>query len=155
MGSERGEHAALDHQHLRVGDRLGRQGVLVGEFEPENVARKVKSSDLAATVAQNLVGSHRAADHLVKGLGRLVLAVNFRIVRIELGGTHEKNRLPEWLTLARAVKHFGRGRRDVSCGWDWAVECVTADCGLSEHGALPPGVSRSIDKLLAAGEQLR
>jgi len=31
--------SALDHQHLRVGDCLGRQGVLVGEFEPENVAR--------------------------------------------------------------------------------------------------------------------
>ena len=73
-------------------------------------------------MAQNLVGSHRAADHLVKVLSRLVLAVNFRIVRIGLGGTHQKNRLPEWLTLARAVKHFGRGRRDVACGWDWAVE---------------------------------
>jgi hypothetical protein len=85
-GSERGEHAALDHQHLHVGDCLGRQGVLVGELEPENVARQVKSSDLAATVAQNLVGSHRAADHLVKVLGQLVLAVNFCIARIGYGG---------------------------------------------------------------------
>jgi hypothetical protein len=52
---QRRQRLALDHQHFRVGDRFGRAGVLVGKFETENVAGQIKSADLSAPVAEDLV----------------------------------------------------------------------------------------------------
>ena len=39
---ERDQRAALDHQHLTIGDGFGREGVLVADFETEDVARQIE-----------------------------------------------------------------------------------------------------------------
>ena len=84
--------AALDDQDVRVGDRLGREGVLVAHLEAENVARQVEGADLAAAVVQDLVGADRAADDLVEVLGRLVLAVDFDVAAEGHGHAHQLDR---------------------------------------------------------------
>ena len=39
--------------------------MLVGEFQPENIAGQIKSADLTAAVAEDLVGARTAADNLI------------------------------------------------------------------------------------------
>ncbi len=48
----------------------------IGGAHAEILARKVKGVDLAATVAQQLEGAHRAATHAIEIFRRLAFAVD-------------------------------------------------------------------------------
>jgi hypothetical protein len=76
---KRRQHAALNHEDFRIGYRLGRKDVLFVELQSEDVAGQIKPADLAAPVAENLVGAHAAADDLVDIVSWFVFAEDFRI----------------------------------------------------------------------------
>jgi len=48
-----------------INDGFGREAMVLAIFEPEDIASQVKRADLAATVGQKFVTSHRAFNHLV------------------------------------------------------------------------------------------
>jgi hypothetical protein len=71
--------AQFDDQHPRAVDRFGGECARHAQFQAKNIASEVKRPNLAAPVAEYLVGPHRAADDLVDVVGRLVLAVYFTV----------------------------------------------------------------------------
>ena len=139
---QRVDRAALDHEHFGVGDRLGGQRMLVGEFKTENIAGQIKSADLTAAVAEDFVGANAAADDLVKVVGRFVIAEDFGIARIGHHGAHQLHRLIERVGIDRAVVQMAcNAALRCAYGDDGAADCIAAKCGLGLHGALPPGAS--------------
>ena len=87
---------------VEVGERLGAEPVQFRRFEAEHVAGQVEGADLAAAVFEDLVGAHRAADHLIEILRRLLLAVDLGVA-VE---AHRRADQPEGL-----VERARRGRR--------------------------------------------
>ena len=127
---ERDDGAALDHEHLAVGDRLGGEGVLVADLEAEHVARQVERADLAAAVVEDLVGAHRAADDLVDVIGRLVLAVDLGVAGERHRRAHQLDRAGESAGCSDGpVARFA----PIGC-----LEEAAVDCGLRQHGSSPP-----------------
>ena len=60
-------------------------------IEAEHVARQMERADLAAAVVQQLVGTNRAADHLIDIFGRLAFAVDFLVLAVgKFGGDHTR-----------------------------------------------------------------
>src|ERR1051326_9141540 len=115
--------------------------MFVTEFQAEHVAGQVEAADLAAAVAEDLVGAHRAADQLVEIIGRLVLAEDFRVARKHHGGDDQLQVLSQ---RPRFARRSGGDRA-------WSVQRSragknggAADCSLGQHGALPPGASGGI-----------
>jgi hypothetical protein len=86
---KRHHRAALDDENLRVGDRLGGEGMLGSGLEAEKIARQIEVADLAATVIEHLVGAHRSTEHLVEKIGGLVLTVDFGVARERHRGAHQ------------------------------------------------------------------
>jgi hypothetical protein len=54
--------------------------VLLAGFDPKNGAREVEGVDLAAPVAQELGGAHRAGYHLVEGRRPIALGEDFFVL---------------------------------------------------------------------------
>jgi len=71
------QRPALDDADGRIGDRLGREAVLLSLLEPEDVTGEVESADLAASIRQDFDGARRPVDDLVDVFDRLALAVDF------------------------------------------------------------------------------
>src|SRR6516164_1768290 len=68
----------LDCNQVGVGNRLGgKRAHLV--LQSEEIASHVEGADLAAAVAQCLVGAHRAVDDLVEKFGRVIFFVNLGV----------------------------------------------------------------------------
>ena len=81
------EAPALHEAQRGVEDGFGGEAMVRAGYEAEDVAGQMEGADLAAAVGEQLVGTHRAADHLVDIFGLLVLAVDFLVLAIgELGG---------------------------------------------------------------------
>ena len=66
----------------------GAERVLRAGLYPEDIARQIKGSDLAATVAQGFEGAHRSADHFVEISSRTAFAVDLCIARKHHGRAH-------------------------------------------------------------------
>jgi hypothetical protein len=79
--SESGQGVSLDHKDDAFVDCLGRKLMIFTEFEAEDVTWKIEGTDLAPTVVENFVGSHRAADNLVDIVRRLVLPVDLGVAQ--------------------------------------------------------------------------
>src|SRR6266446_2518688 len=76
------EAAALYEAHGGIDDGFRRQAMVHSRFQSEDVARQMKCANLAASVGQKLVGTNRAADHLIDVFGRLILAVNLFLLPV-------------------------------------------------------------------------
>src|SRR5262249_29719389 len=83
---ERNDGFPLDHKNLRVGDRLGAERVLRAGLHTEDVARKIKGSDVTAAVAHGLEGANRSANHFVEISSRTIFAVDLCIAGKHHGG---------------------------------------------------------------------
>ena len=134
---QRGERAALDHQHLGVGDCLGRKRMFGREFEPEYVTGHIEAADLAAAIAENLVGPYRAADDLVEVLGRLILTENLGVARKRHGGAHERYLLRARFAIECALQRCTCRRRHRRTGERRMTSLWSAVAG--SMGPLPPG----------------
>src|SRR5690242_13948614 len=97
------QRPALDDADDRIGDRLGREAVLLSLLEPEDVTGEVESADLAASIRQDLDGARRPMDDLVDVFDRLALAVDFA-ARAEL----------DWHAQHRSRQYTG------------AIDCIVA-----------------------------
>src|SRR5262245_5660510 len=87
------EALALDEAQRGVEDGFGGEAMVGAGFQAKYVAGQVEGTDLAAAVGEQLVGAHRAADHLIDIFGRLILAVDFLVLAIgEFGG--DEARMP-------------------------------------------------------------
>ena len=115
--------AALDDEHVAVGNRFGREGVFSAGLEAKDVTGQIERADLAAAVGQHLVGAHCAADDLVEIFGRLGLAVDFGVATKSHLAAHH---------LERAVEVRLRGWVDRECEGGLAGR----DLGLMQHGRL-------------------
>ena len=52
------QHSALDHNHLRIGNGLGRESMFVAKLKAEYVARQMEATYLETTVAKYLRRPH-------------------------------------------------------------------------------------------------
>ena len=134
---------------------LGRKGVLLGELKAENVAGQMKSADLTAAVAEDLVGTDAAADNLVEVFGGLVFAENLRIAGKRHDGAHQVHGLRERFAFTGAVENVAGWRRGIARDRHEGAELVGADGCVCVHGPLPPGASGGIGKLLVTAEKFR
>jgi hypothetical protein len=112
---------------LASGDGVDRQRILVSEFETKNIAGQKEAADLAPAVVQDLVGSHRALDHLVEIIGGHVLAEDLGAVRIRHSRAHERDLLGSEsasapLAMSRAGEVTLRAIR-LLAGWLRAAIC--------------------------------
>src|SRR5262245_77982 len=81
------EAPALHQAQRGVEDGFGGKAMGRAGFEAEDVAGQMEGADLAAAVGEQLVGAHRAANHLVDIVGLLILAVDFLVLAVgEFGG---------------------------------------------------------------------
>src|SRR5262249_29845883 len=85
---ERNQGFPLDHKNLRVDYRLRAERVLRAGLYTEDIARQIKGSDLAATVAHYLEGAHRSADRFVEISSETIFAVDLCIARKHHGRAH-------------------------------------------------------------------
>src|SRR5215472_9670699 len=76
---QRNDRATPDHRHGGMIDGLGGKLVRLTDLEAEDIAWKVETSDLAPTVAENLVGPHRTFGDFVHVIRGFALAEYFLI----------------------------------------------------------------------------
>src|SRR4051794_12879415 len=76
------EATAFHQANGGICDRFCSQPMNRSGLQPEYVARQMKRADLASAVVQQLVGTNRAANHLVDVFGGLAFAVNFLILAV-------------------------------------------------------------------------
>ncbi len=77
----RQHRGAPHHDHMGLRDRFRRRGMVGAELDPEHVAGMIEGFDLPASVLQDLVNPHGAAQDHVDIVRRLVLAVDFGVAR--------------------------------------------------------------------------
>ena len=122
------ERAALDHAQPRVGNRFRREGARTGKLKSDNISRQIKTADLPAAVAEYLVGSHTAIDHVVEVVRGLALAEDFAIARIRCDRPHDVDGGGKRRCLAGTAKDVGWRRRSAIDRWGRA-----ANVGLRKH----------------------
>src|SRR5262249_11418621 len=71
--------ASPGNANQRCCDRFGTETMILAGLHSEDVAGKMKGTDLPATIAEHLVRAHRAADDLIEIIRRLTLAINLGI----------------------------------------------------------------------------
>jgi hypothetical protein len=81
----------FDNPNLHVGDRLGRQTVVFGILQSENITGKVKASDLATPVARHPRGANGTANDFVNVFSKIVFANNLALALIRPDGPHTLN----------------------------------------------------------------
>src|SRR5947207_1751701 len=71
------------HQpHGRINDSLCGEPVGRSQFEPKDITREMKRTDLASPIRKQLVRADSAADNLIDVFGRLILAVDLLILPV-------------------------------------------------------------------------
>lgn len=117
IGSRGGFQAAALHQaDGGIGDRLGGQAMGGAGIEAEYVAGQMERTDLAASVVQELVGTHRAADHLIDILGWLAFAVDFLILAVgEFGRDYSRATGDDAELVGRRRDRRARGGENRGC----------------------------------------
>jgi hypothetical protein len=95
-----------------IADRFSGQAMGRAGIEAEDVARQMECTDLTPSVAQQLVGTNSAADHLVDVLGRLAFSVNLLILAV---GIRSLSRLNNDTELVGRRRNLGTMAAEYLC----------------------------------------